>query len=121
MAKNDSGDKIGYFTQDDEFGQDVIKGLNREIQSSAVVSQQVYTATTAAYVAGLNTQVAALQSAGAQVVVMAAIPPSVGLFLTPAATLGYSPKLVIDGVAGDPSAIGAAAALRRRRPPASRS
>jgi ABC-type branched-subunit amino acid transport system substrate-binding protein len=116
VAKNDAGDKIGYFTQDDEFGQDTIKGLNREIKSSAVVSQQVYTATTAAYVAGLNTQVAALQSAGAQVVVMAAIPPFVGLFLTTAATLGYSPKLVIDGVAGDPSAIGAAAALTTPAP-----
>jgi ABC-type branched-subunit amino acid transport system substrate-binding protein len=116
VTKNDAGDKIGYFTQDDEFGQDTIKGLNREIKSSSVVSQQVYTATTAAYVAGLNTQVAALQSAGAQVVVMAAIPPFVGLFLTTAATLGYTPKLVIDGVAGDPSAIGAAAALTTPAP-----
>ncbi len=34
VAKNFTGEKIGYFTQDDEFGQDVIKGLNREIKSS---------------------------------------------------------------------------------------
>jgi ABC-type branched-subunit amino acid transport system substrate-binding protein len=110
-AKNFAGDKIGYFTQDDEFGFDTIKGLDMEIKSSAVVSRQVYTASTAAYIAGLTTQVAALQASGAKVVVLAAIPPFVGLFVTTAATLGYSPQLVIDGVAGDPSAIGAAAAL----------
>jgi len=118
VTKNFAGEKIGYFTQDDEFGQDMIKGLNREIKSSAVVSQQVYTATTAAYIAGLNTQVAALQAAGAKVVVMAAIPPFVGLFTTTAATLGYTPQLVIDSVAGDPSAIGANAALTTPAPAA---
>jgi ABC-type branched-subunit amino acid transport system substrate-binding protein len=111
VAKNFAGEKIGYFTQDDEFGQDTIVGLNREIKSSAVVSKQVYTATTAAYVAGLNPQVAALQASGAKVVVLAAIPPFVELFTQTAATLGYTPQLVIDGVAGDPSAIGASAAL----------
>jgi len=47
---------------------------------------------------------------------LAAIPPFVGLFLTTAATLGYSPQLIIDGVAADPSAIGAAAALTTPAP-----
>jgi hypothetical protein len=40
----------------------------------------------------------------------------VGLFATTAATLGYTPQLIIDGVAGDPSAIGAAAALKTPAP-----
>ena len=116
VAKNFSGEKVGYFTQDDEFGFDTIKGLNMEIKGSSVVSKQTYVASTAAYVAGLNSQVAALQASGAKVVVLAAIPPFVGLFATTAATLGYTPQLVIDGVAGDPSAIGAPAALTTPAP-----
>jgi ABC-type branched-subunit amino acid transport system substrate-binding protein len=115
-AKTFAGEKIGYFTQDDEFGFDTVKGLNMEIKSSAVVSKQTYVASTAAYVAGLNSQVAALQAAGAKVVVLAAIPPFVNLFATTAATLGYTPQLVIDGVAGDPSGIGSAAALMTPAP-----
>jgi ABC-type branched-subunit amino acid transport system substrate-binding protein len=115
-AKNFAGEKIGYFTQDDEFGFDTIKGLNMEIKSSAVVSKQTYVASTAAYVAGLNSQVAALQAAGAKVVVMAAIPVFVNLFATTAATLGYTPQLVIDGVAADPSAIGPSAVLSTPAP-----
>jgi ABC-type branched-subunit amino acid transport system substrate-binding protein len=117
-AKNFSGEKVGYFTQDDEFGFDTVKGLDMEIKASAVVSKQTYVASTAAYVAGLSSQVAALQAAGAKVVVMAAIPPFVNLFATTAATLGYTPQLVIDGVAGDPSAIGSAAALSTAGTPA---
>ncbi|MGH9045819.1 MAG: ABC transporter substrate-binding protein, partial [Acidimicrobiales bacterium] len=35
-----AGKKIGYLTQDDEFGQDVVKGLDMEIPKSQVVSQQ---------------------------------------------------------------------------------
>jgi ABC-type branched-subunit amino acid transport system substrate-binding protein len=116
VAKNFSGQKVGYFTQDDEFGFDTIKGLNMEIKGSSVVNKQTYVASTAAYVAGLQSQVAALQASGAKVVVMAAIPPFVGLFATTAATLGYTPQLVIDGVAGDPSAIGAPAALTTPAP-----
>jgi len=115
-AKNFAGEKIGYFTQDDEFGFDTIKGLNMEIKSSSVVSKQTYVATTAAYIAGLNSQVAALQASGAKVVVMAAIPVFVNLFATTAATLGYTPQLVIDSVAADPSAIGSSGVLSTPAP-----
>jgi ABC-type branched-subunit amino acid transport system substrate-binding protein len=111
VAKTFKGQKVGYFTQDDEFGQDFLKGAAMEIKSSSVVNSQTYAATTAAFVAGVNTQVAALQQAGAQVVMMASIPPFTGLFLNAAATLGYHPQLVIDGVSGDPGAIGSQAAL----------
>ncbi len=115
-AKNFAGEKIGYFTQDDEFGFDMIKGMDMEIKSSSVVSKQTYVASTAAYIAGLNSQVAALQASGAKVVMMAAIPPFVNLFATTAATLGYTPQLVIDSVAADPSALGSAAVLSTPAP-----
>jgi ABC-type branched-subunit amino acid transport system substrate-binding protein len=111
VTKNFKGQKVGYFTQNDEFGQDFLKGADMEVKSSSVVARQTYTATTAAFVAGVNTQVAALQKAGAQVVMMASIPPFTGLFLTAAATLGYHPQLIIDSVSGDPGAIGPQAML----------
>jgi ABC-type branched-subunit amino acid transport system substrate-binding protein len=116
VAKNFKGEKIGYFTQDDEFGQDAIKGLDMEIKQSTVVNRQTYAATAAGLGPGLSSQAAALQAAGAQVVVLAAIPIAVDLFISAATTLGYSPQLVIDGVAGDPSAIGSPAALTTPAP-----
>jgi len=109
VAKNFKGEKVGFFTQDDEFGFDFLKGAHMEIKSGAVVSSQVYTASVAAFLAGVNTQVAALQQAGAQVVMMASIPVFTGAFLTAANTLGYHPQLIIDGVSGDPGSIGAQA------------
>jgi len=118
VAKNFKGQKLGFFTQDDEFGQDFLKGAKMEIKASSVVNSQTYTATTAAFVAGVGTQVAALQQAGVQVVMMASIPPFTGLFVTAAATLGYHPQLIIDGVSGDPGAIGGPAKLTTPAPAA---
>ena len=111
VAKTFAGEKVGFFTQDDEFGKDFLKGAQMEIKARSIVGSQTYSATTAAFVAGVNTQVAALQKARAQVVMMAAIPPFTGLFLTAAATLGYHPQLIIDSVSSDPIAIGSAAEL----------
>jgi ABC-type branched-subunit amino acid transport system substrate-binding protein len=116
VAKTFTGKKIGYFTQDDEFGQDVIKGLGMEIKQSTVVNRQTYAATAAGLGPGLSSQAAALQAAGAQVVVLAAIPIAVELFVSAATTLGYSPQLVIDSVGGDPPSIGSPAALTTPAP-----
>ena len=98
------GEKIGYLTQDDEFGQDVVKGLDMEIPSSAVVSQQTYDAATLA--GPLTTQISALQSAGAQVVVLATVPAATALALLPAFTLGFKPQFVADATGADPATVG---------------
>ena len=37
IKANFAGKKIGYLSQDDEFGQDVVKGLDMEIPASSVV------------------------------------------------------------------------------------
>ena len=83
-----AGKKIGYLSQDDEFGQDVVKGLDMEIPSSDVVSRQTYDATTLA--GPLSNQMAALKAAGAQVVVLATIPAATapGWRMLPAAVIG---------------------------------
>ena len=60
-----AGKKIGYFYQDDEFGQDGVKGLDDEIPKSQVVARQSYNPA----VTNVAPQVTALKAAGAQVVV----------------------------------------------------
>ena len=61
-----AGKKIGYFYQNDEFGQDGVKGLTDEIPASTVVSKQTYVPTNT----NIGPQVAALRASGAQVVVV---------------------------------------------------
>ncbi len=48
IKANFAGKKIGYLYQDDEFGQDFVKGLDMEIPSASVVSRQTYDAATLA-------------------------------------------------------------------------
>ena len=96
-----AGKKIGYFYQNDEFGQDGVKGLNYEIPHSQVVSQQSYVPTNV----NVGPQVAALKTAGAQVVVLFAIPAFVALFKLTSLKLSYSPTLAASNVGTDPSTL----------------
>ncbi|HUC04475.1 MAG TPA: ABC transporter substrate-binding protein [Acidimicrobiales bacterium] len=104
IKANFAGKKVGYLYQDDEFGQDVVKGLDMELPASSVVSRQTYDAATLA--GPLSNQVAALKAAGAQVVVLATIPAATALAMLPAAAIGYSPQYVIDSVGADPPTVG---------------
>src|ERR1019366_2816883 len=65
-----AGKKIGYFYQDDEFGQDGVKGLDDEIPAADVVSKQSYDPTNI----NVGPQVAALKAEGDQVVVSFSLP-----------------------------------------------
>lgn len=99
-----AGKKIGLLYQDDEFGQDVVKGLNREVPAADIVSRQTYDAATLS--GPLSNQMAALRAAGAQVVVMATIPAATALAMLPAAAIGYTPQYVIDSVGADAPTVG---------------
>ncbi len=104
IKANFSGKKIGYLYQDDEFGQDMVKGLDMEIPKSSVVSQQTYDAATLS--GPLSNQMAALKAAGAQVVVLATIPAATALSMLPAAVINYFPQYVVDSVGADPPTVG---------------
>jgi ABC-type branched-subunit amino acid transport system substrate-binding protein len=104
IASHFAGKKVGYLFQDDEFGQDFVKGLNMELSRSSVVSQQTYDAATLS--GPLSNQVAALKSAGAQVVAMATIPAATALTMIPAESIGFSPQYVISTVGADPPTVG---------------
>jgi len=98
LAKNFAGKKIGYFYQDDEFGQDGVKGLDYEIPHSMVVSRQTYVPTNV----NIGPQVAALRASGAQVIVSFSIPAFTALLKLNSLKLGYSPTLVVSNVGSDP-------------------
>ncbi|HEX3795009.1 MAG TPA: ABC transporter substrate-binding protein [Acidimicrobiales bacterium] len=104
IKKAFSGEKVGYLYQDDEFGQDVVKGLNMELPKSSVVATQTYDAATLA--GPLSNQMAALKAAGAQVVVLATIPAATALAMLPAAAIGYTPQYVVDSVGADAPTVG---------------
>ena len=97
-----AGQKIGYFYQNDEFGQDGVKGLDYEIPSSQVVSRQTYVPTNV----NVGPAVAALKASGAQVVVSFAIPAFNALFKLTSLKLGFSPTLVASNVGTDPITLG---------------
>ncbi len=93
-----AGQKIGYFYQNDEFGQDGVKGLDAEIPKADVVSRQSYDPTNI----NVGPQVAALKAAGAKVVVSFSVPAFTALLRLNSLKLGYSPTLVVSDVGSDP-------------------
>ncbi len=92
------GKKIGYFYQNDEFGQDGVKGLGYEIPKSQVVARETYVPTDVK----IGPAVAALKAAGAQVVVSFSIPAFTALLKLNALGLNYNPTLVVSDVGSDP-------------------
>jgi branched-chain amino acid transport system substrate-binding protein len=93
-----AGKKIGYFYQDDEFGQDGVKGLNYEIPKSQVVAAESYNPA----VTNIAPQVTALKAAGAQVVVSFSVPAFTALLRLNSLKLSFAPQLVVSDVGSDP-------------------
>ena len=102
VAQHFKGKKIGYFYQNDEFGQDGVKGLDYEIPASMVKSRQTYVPTNV----NIAPQVAALKASGAQVIVAFAIPAFTALLKLYTLKLSYNPTLVVSNVGTDPITLG---------------
>jgi ABC-type branched-subunit amino acid transport system substrate-binding protein len=98
IAQHYKGEKVGFFYQNDEFGQDGVKGLDDEIPASMVVSKQSYVDTNV----NIGPQVAALRASGAKVIVSFSIPAFTALLKLGMLKLGYSPTLVVSDVGSDP-------------------
>ena len=93
-----AGKKVAFFYQNDEFGQDGVKGLDDEIPPSMIATKQSYVATNV----NIGPQVAAIHASGAQVVVSFSIPAFTALLKLNSLKLGYSPTLVVSNVGADP-------------------
>jgi branched-chain amino acid transport system substrate-binding protein len=102
VAAHFKGKKIAYFYQDDEFGQDGIKGLGYEIPSSQVVAKEAYNVAAANPAAEVATLTAALKASKAQVVIAFAVPAFMALLRLSELSLSYSPQLVSSSVGSDP-------------------
>jgi ABC-type branched-subunit amino acid transport system substrate-binding protein len=92
------GKKIGFFFQNDEFGQDGVKGLSDEIPKSQIVAEESYVPTNIK----IAPQVAALKAKGAQVVVSFSVPAFTALLKLTMLGLKYNPQLVVSDVGSDP-------------------
>ncbi len=92
------GVKIGFFSQDDEFGQDGVKGLSDEIPKSQIVSEQTYDPANIK----IAPQVAALKASGAKLVVSFSVPAFTALLKLNMLGLKYSPQLAVSDVGADP-------------------
>jgi ABC-type branched-subunit amino acid transport system substrate-binding protein len=93
-----AGKKVAFFYQNDEFGQDGVKGLDDEIPASMIATKQSYVDTNV----NIGPQVAALRASGAQVVVSFSIPAFTALLKLNSLKLGYNPTMVVSNVGADP-------------------
>jgi ABC-type branched-subunit amino acid transport system substrate-binding protein len=101
VKKNFKGKKIGVFYQDDEFGQDGLKGVEMEIPKAQLVTA-TYTPTNT----NVGPAVSSLKAKGAQVVISFTIPAFTALLELTALKLQYKPQLVVSDVGSDPMTLG---------------
>jgi ABC-type branched-subunit amino acid transport system substrate-binding protein len=98
LKQHFAGQKIGYFYQNDEFGQDGVKGLDAMIPKADVVSRQSYDPTNI----NVGPQVAALKASGAKVIVSFSVPAFTALLKLNSLKLGFSPTFAVSDVGSDP-------------------
>jgi ABC-type branched-subunit amino acid transport system substrate-binding protein len=98
ITKNFAGKKVAYFYQDDDFGRDGMKGLDKHIDQSLVVSRQPYQPGNTDVAA----QVSAIARAKPDLVVLFTIPAYTALFKLTSLKLGFSPTIAVSNVGSDP-------------------
>jgi ABC-type branched-subunit amino acid transport system substrate-binding protein len=96
------GKKIGFLFQNDEFGQDGVKGLSYEIPKAQIVDKEAYNIAAPNLAQEVGTHVAKLKAAGAQVVVSFSVPAVTALLRLLELKLKYNPQLVVSEVGSDP-------------------
>jgi ABC-type branched-subunit amino acid transport system substrate-binding protein len=98
IAQHFKGKKIAYFLQDDDFGADGAKGLDKYVPASQVVTRQKYEPGNT----DIGPQMSKIKSSGAQVVASFSIPAYTALVKLAGLKLGYNPTLVVSNVGSDP-------------------
>jgi ABC-type branched-subunit amino acid transport system substrate-binding protein len=98
LAQHFAGKKIAYFYQNDDFGQDGVKGLDMEIPKSMVVSRQSYEVSNT----NVASQVQKLAASKADVVVSFSVPAFTALLKLNMLKVNYNPQLAVSNVGSDP-------------------
>jgi len=106
IKENFPGKKIGYFYQDDDFGQAGIKGLDTQLDPSQVVDKEPYQTSQLAAKGGIAPAILKLKAKGAEVVVSFTIPAATAVEMLTNFAVGYKPQLVVTDVGSDPTTLG---------------
>lgn len=96
ITENFPGEDVGYLYQNDDVGEDSQAGLDQYL-SDDVVAREHYESE----VSDLSSQIAEMESSGAEVVVCSCIPAFVALGMLEAARIGYEPQWVVSSIGGD--------------------
>jgi ABC-type branched-subunit amino acid transport system substrate-binding protein len=96
-----SGKKVAYFYQNDDFGQDGVKGLDKQIPASQVVARQSYQPGNT----DIGPQAQAIAQSKADVVVLFTIPAYTALFRLAQLKLNSKAQLVVSNVGSDPTTL----------------
>jgi branched-chain amino acid transport system substrate-binding protein len=102
IAQHYKGKKIAYFLQNDDFGTDGARGLDKYVPQSQVVTRQTYEPGNV----DIGPQMSKIKQSGAQVVAMFTIPAYTALVELAGLKLDYHPQLVVSNVGSDPTTLG---------------
>lgn len=91
------GNKVGYIYQDDAYGQDGLRGAQAAAKAHQI--DLVASASEALGDTDFTSQVQKMKAAGADIVVVTALPSATGPIVGTAASLGYSPTYLLQGPA----------------------
>lgn len=93
--------KVGLFLQDDDFGDDGEKGVRRYIDDQIVAAERYAPGNT-----DIAPQIAALQAAGADLVIGFNVPSYTALSQLTSLRLNYDPQWIYSNVGSDPALVG---------------
>ena len=101
IAQKYKGKKVAYFLQNDDFGSDGAKGLDKYVPKEQVVTRQTYEPGNT----DIGPQMAKIKASGAEVVAMFTIPAYTALVELAGLKLDYHPQLVVSNVGSDPTTL----------------
>ena len=97
VKQNLAGKKVGFLTQDDDFGRDFVKGADMYVDPASVVARETYTTANT----NISAQISNLKAKGAEVVLGAEIPAFVALTILGNLAADYHPQMIVSGVGAD--------------------
>jgi branched-chain amino acid transport system substrate-binding protein len=102
VAAHFKGKKVGLLFQNDEFGQDGVKGLKYEIPAKQIVAAEPYNIAASNLAQEIGGLTAKLKASGAQVVISFSVPAVTALLRLSELGVSYSPQNVVSDVGSDP-------------------
>jgi branched-chain amino acid transport system substrate-binding protein len=101
VAQNFPNARVGLFLQDDDFGRDGEKGARHYLQNQIVAAERYTPGNT-----DVAPQIAALQAAGADLVIGFNVPSYTALSQLQSLRLSYRPQWIYSNVGSDPTLVG---------------